>query len=126
MVEALLFVKGEAEGTPVNFDALTLRFSLSNEWADAVWELATATSTKQLSAPSIEEIAGIVDRFDAKVIDGRGVCQGPFSIQTVIGGFPHAAFCFLFQADTEGMWSGYTVAKSFGEIVVVPYRTDPT
>lgn len=110
----------------VNFDALTLRFSPSNEWADAVWELATGTSTMQFSAPSIEEIAGIADRFDAKVIDGRGVCRGSFSIQTVIRGFPNAAFCFLFQADPEGMWSGHTVAKSFGEIVVVPYRTDPT
>jgi hypothetical protein len=126
MVEALLFVKGEAEGISVYFDALALRFSPSNEWADAVWELATATSTTQFSAASIEEIAGIVDRFDAMVIDGRGACHGPFSIQTVICGYSNSTFCFLFHADAEGMWSGHTVTRSFGRIVVVPYRTDPT
>ncbi len=40
----------------VDFDELTLRFSASNDWTDAVWELAIGTSTTQFPAPSIEEI----------------------------------------------------------------------
>lgn len=56
MVEALLFRQGGSEEMSVDFDELTLRFSASNDWTDAVWELAIGTSTTQFPAPSIEEI----------------------------------------------------------------------
>ncbi len=126
MVEALLFLQGGSEGMSVNVDALILHFSPSNGWPDAVWELKIGTSTKRFPAASIEEISGLAERFDARVIDGAGECHGPYSIQTVICGYPNSTFCFLFHADAEGMWSGHTVTKSFGGIVVAPYRTDPT
>ncbi len=126
MIEAQLFMHGSSEGVSVSFDALTLRFPASNDWPGAVWELAIGTSTKTFSAPSIEEISGLAERFDARVIDGEGICHGPFSIQCVICGYPNSTFCFLFHADAEGLWSGHTITRSFGAIVVVPYRTDPT
>jgi hypothetical protein len=126
MVEALLFRHGSSEGVSVNFDALILRFPASSEWPGAVWELVIGTSTTTFPAPSIEEISALAERFDARVIDGKGISHGPFSIQTVICGYPNSTFCFLFHADAEGMWSGHTVTRSFGGIVVVPYRTDPT
>ena len=126
MVEALLFKTGVADAEGVNFDALILRFSASHEWTGAVWEWGSGSSTAQFPAARIEEISSASVRFDATVIDGFGVCHGPFSIQTVICGFPSHTFCFLFYIDADGMWSGHTVAQSFGRIVVVPYRTDPT
>jgi hypothetical protein len=126
MVEALLFRHGSSEGVSVSFDALILRFPGSNEWLGAVWELVIGASTTKYPAASIEEISGLAGRFDARIMDGEGICHGPFSIQTVICGYPNSTFCFLFHADAEGMWSGHTVTRSFGRIVVVPYRTDPT
>ncbi len=79
MVEALLFRQGGSEEISVDFDALTLRFSASNDWIDAVWELAIGTSTTQFPAPSIEEISGRAERFDARVVDGAGAyAMAPF------------------------------------------------
>ncbi len=126
MIEALLFTPGDPKTKSVKFDTLVLRFSATNEWAEAVWELVIETSTKQFPAASIEEISSLAECYDATVIDGRGVSHGPFSIQTVICGYPSHTFCFLFHVDAGGMWSGHSVTRSFGESVVVPYRTDPT
>lgn len=126
MVEAQLFRQEGSEAVPVRFDSLTLRFPASNEWLGAIWELVSGASSTKFPAPSLAEIAAIEERFEASIIDGEGICHGPFSIQTVVCGYPNFTFCFLFHADAAGMWSGHTVAKSFGRIVVVPYRTDPT
>ena len=126
MVEALLFMPGVLEGRPVDFDALILRFSASNEWSGAVWELVIGTATQRYPAVALDEISSLTERFDASVIDGRGICHGPFSIQSTICGYPSHTLCFLCHVDAEGMWSGHTIARSFGRIAVVPYRTDPT
>jgi hypothetical protein len=126
VTEARLSRRTASEGISVKFDELILRFPASNEWAGAVWEFSTGNWNQSFPAPSISEIAGLSERFRATVVDGGGLRQGPFSIQSVICGFPSSSLCFLCYADLEGMWVGHTVAKSFGTIVVVPYRIDPT
>ncbi len=125
MVDAQWFGSGSSEGVSISFDTLTLCFPTSNEWSDAVWELRSGNSIRHLPAASTESIAGVGERFDVRVVDGRGPVHGPFSVQTVLCGYPNFTLCFLFHADAEGFWSGHTVAKSFGAIVVVPYRADP-
>jgi hypothetical protein len=126
VVESQLFVQGSSEAVRIAFDTLILRFPVSNQWSGASWELVTGASVIQFTAPSLAEIAGLAERFEARIVDGEGTCHGPFLITTVICGFPHSTFCFLFHADSAGMWSGHTVTTSFGRIVIVPYRTDPT
>jgi hypothetical protein len=126
VVEALVFRRGESEGVSVFFDASILRFPASNEWSGAEWELVIGTSITKFSAWSIVEISVLQEGFEVKVIDGEGIYHGPYSIQAALCGYPSSTYCFLFHADEEGMWSGHTVTKSFGRIVVVPYRTDPT
>ena len=126
MVEAQLFGPGSSEGVSVSFDALTLRFPASNAWSDAVWELSTDTSTRKFPSASVAEISADTRHFHVSIIDGQGIRYGPFLIQSVMCGYPDHTYCFLFHADQEGMWSGHTITKSFGRIVVVPYRTDPS
>jgi hypothetical protein len=126
VVEALVFRREESEGVSVCFEASILRFPASNEWSGAKWELVVGTSITKLRASSIAEISVLEGSFEVAVIDGEGMCHGPYLIQSVLCGYPNFTYCFLFHADEEGMWSGHTVTKSFGRIVVVPYRTDPT
>jgi hypothetical protein len=95
----------------VQFNTLQLRFTSSNEWNDAQWEFAGDRSRRQFPASQVEEICST---------------SGDFSIQAVLSGYPAHSFCFLFRADQDGMWSGHTVTKSFGQLVVVAYRFDPS
>jgi hypothetical protein len=124
--EADLFKHGSIIPTTVHFEALLLRFAPGNNWDEAHWEFSIAGSTIGVPACQLTELSTKCDRFEVKVVDGSGEVAGSFSVQTVMGGYPRHCYCFLFCADNEGMWSGHTVRKSFGQLVVVRHRFDPS
>ena len=126
MAVAEVFQHPGTKAETVQFNTLQLRFTPSNEWNDAQWEFAGDRSRRQFPASQVEEICSTSGDFEINLFDGNGRSFGPFSIQAVLSGYPAHSFCFLFQADQDGMWSGHTVAKSFGQLVVVAYRFDPS
>lgn len=126
MVDAEIFQHRGVTRQQIRFDTLVLRFTDDNQWRSATWEFSAGEVVTRLPAESIEEITAIAGHFDVSVIDGQGGMAGPFTVQSAMCGYPSHSFCFLFKVDDEDLWSGHTVTRSFGKIVCVPYRFDPT
>jgi hypothetical protein len=126
VIVAEVFAHRGTQPKTIKFNTLQLRFSSSNDWNDAKWEFISDTSTNRFATSKIEEICSKSSNFEIKLFDGSGRSMGSFLIQAVLCGYPTHSFCFLFRADEDGMWSGHTVAKSFGQIVVVAHRFDPS
>lgn len=126
MIRAELFEHRGTKPITVQFDSLRLRFSSSNDWDGAQWEFVSDTGVDRFPASQIEEISSELNSFEISVFDGKGRSKGSFTVQAVLCRYPTHSFCFLFRADEDGMWSGHTVAKSFGQLVVVAHRLDPS
>jgi hypothetical protein len=126
LFEAEVFQNREAEPSIVRFDTLNLQFPSTNTWTGAQWRMSVGQSMTCFPAEEVAEIASSSGCFVVRVIDGDGICIGEFSVQTALSGFPSHSFCFLFRIDQDGMWSGHTLTRSFGRLVVAPHRFDPT
>ena len=126
MFEAEIFQHRGTLRRAIRFETLSLRFAEDNRWESAIWEFDTDQGAISLAVGPIEEITSTVGLFDVTVIDGQGGYSGPLTVQSAMCGYPHHAFCFLFRVDADDLWSGHTVARSFGQIAVVPYRFDPS
>jgi hypothetical protein len=126
MTEAEVYRHRGTAASVVQFDRVTLRFAQGNEWRHASWEFILNGSKASIPGVEIEELATRSNRFDIDVIDSKGRRSGPFEIEAISTDYPPHCFCFLFSQDDDGMWAGHTVSRSFGELVVIPYRFDPS
>ena len=126
MIEAELFHYRGLPATTLRFDTICLRFSPGNDWHQARWEFSLGGSVTEIPTDEIEQISSNSAKFDVNVVDGSGTNIGQFSAQAIIRGFPSHSFCFVFAVDEDGMWSGISLNKSFGRVVVVPHRLDPS
>jgi hypothetical protein len=126
MIEAELFHHRGMPATILRFDAINLRFALGNEWHQAKWEFLLGGAVTEIPTDQIEQISSNSVNFDLNVVDGSGRNLGQFTAEAIIVGFPSHSFCFVFSADEDGMWSGISLNKSFGRLVVVPHRLDPS
>ena len=126
MVEIELFLHRGSPPRIVSVEVACLRFAAGNEWRDARWEFTNGGDVIGIQAEAVEELSSRNARFDVKVVDGSGKDIGKFEIQSVLCSYPNHCFCFLFSTGDDGLWSGYTINRSFGQIVAVPYRFDPT
>jgi hypothetical protein len=117
--------RGTAPKTVV-LETVRLRFAAGNDWHEAEWEFSSGSVITRLPADEIDEFSTRSDRFDMEIIDGNGKRFGPFPIEAMLRGYPSNSLCFLFCADEQGVWSGHTVSRSFGQVVVVPHRFDPS
>lgn len=126
MVEIELFLHRDSTPRIVPVEIALLRFAAGNEWRDARWEFSNGRDMIGVHADGIEEFSSRTARFDVTVVDGIGKDIGKFEIQSVSCSYPNHCFCFLFSIGDDGLWSGYTINRSFGQIVAVPYRFDPS
>jgi hypothetical protein len=118
-----VFFKGSSVRRVLFASRITLRFGTANSWDSAIWLFGDTDAC--LPASEVEQIGALDQMIDVAVVDGAGNSHGPIQAEAVMTGYPHTALCFIFHQTEIGFWKGLTVARSFGQIAVVPYEFDP-
>jgi hypothetical protein len=126
VIEGELFKHRGVPPLLLRFQSVELRFTAGNNWQEAKWKFFDDDSINEISTENVEQISTTSSLFNIKIVDGENQSVGDFTTHSIICGFPSHSFCFIFVIDEDGMWSGSTISRSFGKLVAVPYRFDPS
>lgn len=122
-MDAEVFRFGGADRTPLRFSRLELEFAPGNRWDQARWRFDTPEGQQCFPANEVDAITATNGLFDIDLIDAVGTRR--LRAESVLSDFPAGSLCFVYAEDADGWWTGHTITRSFGKIVVAYCSLDP-